>query len=214
MSLSRRFVLSGLAASAVSGPAMAQAQPEFYPIPVELLEGLERLNGRVSLGSRNPDVTIVEFFDYNCGFCRRTARDVRPLLQSEKNLRFVLVNFAVLGIPSVMATRVALAFSRQKADRYLDFHEQMFAQGGVRDADMALAVATKLGADRERLIADANSEAVTEAMKASARLGESFAFQATPSFLVGREGFSGALTLEQKRAAIRAFRQCEKTSCA
>lgn len=214
MSLSRRFVLSGLAASAVAGPAIAQAQPEFYPIPVELLEGLERLNGRVSLGSRNPDVTIVEFFDYNCGFCRRTARDVRPLLQSEKNLRFVLVNYAVLGIPSVMATRVALAFSRQKADRYLDFHEQMFAQGGVRDADMALAVATKLGADRERLIADANSEAVTEAMKASARLGESFAFQATPSFLVGREGFSGALTLEQKRAAIRAFRQCEKTSCA
>ncbi len=213
MLFSRRLVLSGLAASAVAGPAIAQVQPEFYPIPVELLEGLERLNGRVSLGSRNPDVTIVEFFDYNCGFCRRTARDVRPLLQSEPNLRFVLVNYAVLGIPSVMATRVALAFSRQKADRYLDFHEQMFAQGGVRDAEMALAVATKLGADRNRLIADADSAAVTEAMKASARLGESFAFQATPSFLVGREGFSGALTLEQKRAAIRAFRQCEKTRC-
>ncbi len=178
------------------------------------MEGLDRLNGRVSLGSPNPDVTIVEFFDYNCGFCRSTARDVRPLLQSERNLRFVLVNYAVLGIPSVMATRVALAFSRQKADRYLDFHEQMFAQGGVRDAEMALAIATKLGADRNRLIADADSSAVTEAMKASARLGESFAFQATPSFLVGREGFTGALTLEQKRAAIRAFRQCEKASCA
>ncbi|MCU0818902.1 MAG: DsbA family protein [Beijerinckiaceae bacterium] len=213
MFFSRRFVLSSLAASAFASPASAQGRPEFYPIPVELLEGLERLNGRVSLGSRNPDVTIVEFFDYNCGFCRRTARDVRPLLQSEQNLRFMLVNYAVLGIPSVMATRVALAFSRQKADRYLDFHEQMFAQGGLRDAEMALAVATKLGADRSRLIADADSEAVTEAMKASARLGESFAFQATPSFLVGREGFSGALTLEQKRAAIRAFRQCEKTSC-
>lgn len=214
MLLSRRFVLSGLAASAVAAPALSQAQAEFYPIPVELLEGLERLNGRVSLGSTNPDVTIVEFFDYNCGFCRRTARDVRPLLQSEKNLRFVLVNYAVLGIPSVMATRVALAFSRQKADRYLDFHEQMFAQSGVRDAEMALAVATKLGADRNKLLADGDSPAVTEAMKASARLGESFAFQATPSFLVGREGFTGALTLEQKRAVIRAFRQCEKTSCA
>lgn len=214
MVLSRRLVLSGLAASAIIGPAGAQARPDFYPIPVELLDGLERLNGRVSLGSRNPDVTIVEFFDYNCGFCRRTARDVRPLLQSEPDLRFMLVNYAVLGLPSIMATRVALAFSRQKADRYLDFHEQMFAQNGVRDAELALAIAAKLGADRKRLLADADSDAVTEAMKAAARLGESFAFQATPSFLVGREGFSGALTLEQKRAAIRAFRQCEQTSCA
>lgn len=214
MSLSRRVVLSGLAASAVAGPALAQARPEFYPIPVELLEGLDRLNGRVSLGSMNPDVTIVEFFDYNCGFCRRTARDLRPLIGSEKNLRFVLVNYAVLGLPSIMATRVALAFSRQRADRYLDFHERMFAQGGVRDADLALEIATRLGANRARLIEDADSDAVTAAMKAAASLGESFAFQATPSFLVGREGFSGALTLEQKRAAIRAFRQCEKASCA
>lgn len=211
---SRRLVLAGLAGSALIGTAEAQARPEFYPIPVELLSGLERLNGRVSLGSTNPDVTIVEFFDYNCGFCRRTARDVRPLLQSEKGLRFVLVNYAVLGIQSVTATRVALAFSRQKAERYLDFHEQMFAQGGVRDADMAISVATKLGANRAKLIEDADSDAVTAAMKAAANLGESFAFQATPSFLVGREGFSGALTLEQKRAAIRAFRQCEKTRCA
>lgn len=214
MQPSRRLVLAGLAGSAFAGAAEAQARPEFYPIPVELLSGLERLNGRVSLGSTNPDVTIVEFFDYNCGFCRRTARDVRPLLQSEKGLRFVLVNYAVLGIQSVMATRVALAFSRQKAERYLDFHEQMFAQGGVRDAEMAVAVAMKLGANRAKLVEDADSDAVTSAMKAAATLGESFAFQATPSFLVGREGFSGALTLEQKRAAIRAFRQCEKASCA
>lgn len=214
MPLSRRIILNGLAGSLVVGLAQAQSRPEFYPIPVELLSGLDRLNGRVSLGARNPDVTIVEFFDYNCGFCRRTARDVRPLLKSEKGLRFVLVNYAVLGIQSVMATRVALAFSRQKADRYLDFHEQMFAQGGVRDADMALEVATKLGANRAKLIEDADSDAVTSAMKAAATLGESFAFQATPSFLVGREGFSGALTLEQKRTAIRAFKQCEKASCA
>lgn len=210
---SRRLVLAGLAGAVFTRAASAQAKPEFYPIPVELLSGLDRLNGRVSLGSTNPDVTIVEFFDYNCGFCRRTARDVRPLLQSEKGLRFVLVNYAVLGIQSVMATRVALAFSRQKAERYLDFHEQMFAQGGVRDADMAIAVAMKLGANRAKLVEDADSDVVTSAMKAAATLGESFAFRATPSFLVGREGFSGALNLEQKRAAIRAFRQCEKTRC-
>lgn len=209
----RRLILAGLAGTALAAPASAQARPDFYPIPVELLQGLDQLNGRVSLGATNPDVTIVEFFDYNCGFCRRTARDVRPLLTSEKSLRFVLVNYAVLGIQSVLATRVALAFSRQRANRYLDFHEAMFARNGMRDADMAIDVAVKLGADRKRLLDDADSDAVTSAMKAAATLGNSFNFNATPSFLVGREAFSGALTLEQKRSAIRAFRQCEKVVC-
>jgi protein-disulfide isomerase len=210
----RRLILAGLAGTALAAPAAAQVRPEFYPIPVELLSGLDRLNGRVNLGATNPDVTIVEFFDYNCGFCRRTARDVRPLITSEKGLRFVLVNYAVLGLPSVLATRVALAFSRQRANRYLDFHEAMFARAGTRDADMAIDVAVKLGADRKRLVEDADSDAVTEAMKAAATLGNSFDFNATPSFLVGRDAFSGALTLDQKRAATRAFRQCERATCA
>lgn len=194
-------------------PAFAQANPDFYPIPVELLAGLDSLNGRVLLGAKNPDVTLVEFFDYNCAFCRRTARDIRPLLASEKDLRVVLVNYAVLGLPSVLATRVALAFSRQKAGRYLDFHEAMFARNGTRDAEMAIEVAVRQGADRRRLLADADSDAVTEAMKAAARLGNTFNFRATPSFLIGRDGFSGALTLEQKRRAISAFRQCERATC-
>lgn len=209
----RRLFIAGLAGFACATGAGAQSQPDFYPIPVELLDGLETLNGKVSLGAASPEVTLVEFFDYNCGFCRRTARDIRPLLSSEKDLRIVLVNYAVLGIQSVMATRVALAFSRQRANRYLDFHEQMFAQGGVRDANLALAIATKLGADRKTLEADADSDAVTAAMKASARLGDQFGFQATPSFLIGRDGFSGALDLAQKRAAIRAFRACERAAC-
>lgn len=210
--IARRSFVVG-AAAAVTLPAFGQARPDFYPIPVELLAGLDRLNGRVTLGAQSPDVTIVEFFDYNCGFCRRTARDVRPLLQSDNGLRYVLVNYAVLGLPSLLATRVALAFSRQKANRYLDFHEAMFARNGTRDANLAIDVAMKLGADRKRLLEDADSDAVTEAMKASARLGENFNFNATPSFLVGRDAFSGALALEQKRTAIRAFRQCERANC-
>lgn len=209
----RRSLLVG-AATVAAFPAIAQGKPEFFPIPVELLSELDHLNGRVVLGSSAPEATIVEFFDYNCGFCRRTAREVRPLITADTNLRFVLVNYAVLGLPSVMATRVALAFSRQKANRYLDFHEAMFARSGIRDADMALEIAIGLGADRKRLIEDADSDAVTDAMKAAATLGNAYSFRATPSFLIGRDGFSGALSLEQKRAAIRAFKQCERASCA
>lgn len=212
MSTSRRTIIAG-AVGLASLPAVGQRRPEFYPIPVELVVGLERLPGRINLGNRAGDAHLVEFFDYNCGFCRRTARDIRPMLTADRNLKVTLVNFAVLGIPSIGATRVALAFSRQRADRYLDFHEQLFAVRGAHGPDEAVAIAVKLGANQKRLVEDADSDAITEAMKASLGLGDAFGFAATPSFLVGREGFSGALDLRQKQAAIAAFRKCEKASC-
>ncbi len=208
----RRLFIAGL----IALPAAARSQEsksEFYPIPVEIIDELDQLQGTVTLGNRNADIQLVEFFDYNCGFCKRTVKDIRPLLAANKDLSIKLVNYAVLGIPSIGATRVALAFSRQKADRYLAFHEALFARRGTIDADHAIDVALKNGANRAKLIEDADSDTVTAAMKAAARLGERFGFQATPSYLLGRDGFSGFLDRPAKQAAIAAFRQCERASC-
>ena len=212
MGLTRRFVLGGLAAAAL--PAGLRAQPaEFYPVPVEILGDLETLNGRVVLGNRNGDAQIVEFFDYNCGYCRHSAREVRPMLLANRQLKFTLVNFAVLGIQSIEATRVALAFSRQKADQYLTFHERLFARRGVKDGEMAIAVAVGMGADRARLLRDADGEPVTQAMLAAVRLGDRLGFQATPSFLVGRDAHSGFLDRPAKEKALANFLACERATC-
>lgn len=210
--LSRRFVIAGAAALAAF-PAAAQGAPEFYPVPVEFLDGVDNLQGRVTLGNKDGDVHLIEFFDYNCGFCRRTAQEIRPLIKANPDLKFSLVNFAVLGVASIEATRVALAFSRQKAAQYLAFHEAMFALRGTRGADQALGVATQLGANRAQLLKDADSEAVTQAMLAAVKLGDQFGFRATPSYLMGRDAFSGYLDLAAKSAAIAAFRQCERAVC-
>ncbi len=221
MSISRRVAITGLAVSPFAGlsvaaqaqPRTAPEKPEFYPIPVELLAGLEQLQGTVTLGNPQADIQLVEFFDYNCGFCRQTVKDIRPLLGANKDLSIRLVNYAVLGIPSIGATRVALAFSRQKAANYLAFHEALFARRGTLDANHAIEVALKLGANGARLVEDADSDAVTAAMKAAAKLGESLGFQATPSYLIGRDGFTGFLDRKAKQAAIAAFRQCERAAC-
>lgn len=209
---SRRIVLAGAAALAAF-PAAAQNAPDFYPVPVEFLDGIDTLQGRVSLGNKDGDVHLLEFFDYNCGYCRRTARDIRPLIKANPDLKFTLINFAVLGVASIEATRVALAFSRQRADKYLDFHEGMFAGRGQLGADQALAVAAKLGANRTQLLKDADSEAVTQAMLAAVRLGDQFGFRATPSYLIGRDAYSGWLDMNAKTAALAAFRQCERAVC-
>ena len=202
MLISRRSALLALAGAPLAGAALAQSKPEFYPIPVELLAGLDEIQGKITLGNREADIRLIEFFDYNCGYCRQAARDIRPLLSANKDVAVVLVNYAVLGIPSIGATRVALAFSKQKAARYLDFHQQLFEVRGTRSDDAAIAIAVKLGANKKQLLVDADSEAITNAMLTAARVGEKFGFMATPSYLLGRDGFAGFLTLAQKQAAI------------
>ena len=209
--LHRRAVLAGLATLPVIGGAASAS--EFYPVPVELLEGFNALQGKVTLGNPDADVMLVEFFDYNCPYCKGAAKDVRPLLGANKDLAFVLVNYAVLGIPSIGATRVALAFSRQKPERYLEFHEKLFATRGTVGPDHAIAVALKLGANKAQLLEDADSDPVTQAMKGAAKLGNDLGMRATPSYLIGRDVFAGFLTKRQKQAAIEAYRKCERAVC-
>jgi protein-disulfide isomerase len=209
--MDRRTLVFGLASLPMTARAAGKA--EFYPVPVELLSGLATLQGTVALGNPNADVTLVEFFDYNCPFCKGAARDIRPLLSANRDLAVVLVNYAVLGIPSIGATRVALAFSRQKPTRYLDFHERLFALRGTHGPEQAIDIALKLGANRAKLEEDADSDAVTTAMRDASQLGTGFGFQATPSYLIGRDAFAGYLDRAQKQEAVAAFRKCERAAC-
>jgi protein-disulfide isomerase len=221
--LDRRFVLTGLAglplaALPLHGVARAQGTPaakpaEFYPVPVELLAGLDSLRGKVTLGNPNADIRLIEFFDYNCPYCKNSARDIRPLMAANKDLAITLVNYAVLGIPSIGATRVALAFSMQKPAQYLAFHEQLLARRGTVGPDHAIEIALKLGAKRAQLVEDADSDVVTAAMRAASTLGSQLGMQATPSYLMGRDAHAGFLDRPQKQAAIAAFRTCERAVC-
>jgi protein-disulfide isomerase len=199
-----------LAVSARPGVAEARA----FRIPSELASEALRLPGRINLGNPAADVTLVEFFDYNCGFCKRSAAEIRPLLTADRDLRYVLVNYAVLGVPSIEASRVALAASMQTIrGGYLALHERLFQLRGRVEANRALDVATDLGVDRDRLIRDADSEAVTDALRRAAQLGDSLNLAATPSFIAGTEAVVGYLDLPQKRRAIQNLRRCERMGC-
>lgn len=212
----RSFILGAGAGVAALAPFLARAQagrPPLQPLPIELVQLIDQVPGRVTLGNPKGDARLVEFFDYNCLYCRRSARELRALLSADRDLSYVLVNYAVLGAPSVEATRIALAFSRQKADRYLEFHETLFSKRGTVGLDHALETALALGADKTQLIEDADSDAVTNAMIAAVRLGEAFGFQATPSYVVGTEGLQGYFDATAKRIVVANLRACEKAFC-
>lgn len=211
---SRRLLLRGglLGGSALLGLRGASAAPSAMPphaeVGREAVESALALPDTIVLGSADGDVTLIEFFDYNCPYCKVAARELPALMQQEPRLRVVLVNYAVLGLPSALAGKVAVAFSRQTDTKtYLAFHRQLFALRGTVDADRALEIAVKLGADRAKLIDAANDPSVARALSASASFGDKWKLEATPSYLIGDEAYSGYLSLPQKRAAIAAARK-------
>lgn len=201
--LSRRTLLTGLALSGIAVKASAQQAPEPQRVPIELVEDTLELPSIVRLGHTSGDVIMIEYFDYNCPWCKRSAGDLPALLKAEPDLTYVLVNFAVLGKPSVEATRAALAHLQvQGPERYLPLHLALFRLPGTVTGERAIAEAERLGSDRKKLIEAADSARTTQWMKDAFTLGNSLGFIATPSFLVASDGFVGGMTLAQKRAAI------------
>lgn len=203
MILSRRTLLASLALSGASASAFAQSAPEPQMVPVELVEDALNLPSAVRLGHEHGDAIMVEYFDYNCPWCKKSAQDLPELLKAEPELTYVLINFAVLSPQSVAATKAALAyFQLYGPERYLPLHLALFKLHGTVDGERALKEAERLGGDRERLMQAANSERTTKWMTEAFKTGNSLGLVATPSFLVGTEAYVGGMRLAQKREAI------------
>lgn len=144
---------------------------------------LERDDNAPVLGNPDGDVTVVEFFDYNCPYCRRAKPVIEGLVAADDNVRIVFREFPILGDESVYAARAALAAREQ--DLYEEFHWGLMALSGrVTEATVA-SVAEEVGLDIDQLLADMESEAVSEHIETSLSLGQALGITGTPSFVVG-----------------------------
>jgi protein-disulfide isomerase len=212
--LSRRLFIAGSALSSLAALKPNTAQARVLRLPSELANEVLTLPGRIVLGNPKGDATIIEFFDYNCGFCKRSAAEIKPLLAADKQLRYLLINYAILGEASIEASRVALGYSMQKTPGgYLALHEALFKLRGRVDAGRAVTLAVELGAARDKLITDADSDRVTDALVKASRLGADLGLVATPSFIAGREAVVGYVDLPAKQKAIANIRRCEALAC-
>jgi protein-disulfide isomerase len=219
-----RFILVLLLACFV---VPAAAQQAAYPIKgadgsivanhgvtSELAGAVERLPGAVVLGNPNGDVTLAEFYDLNCPYCRTASADVEALMREDPKLRLVLVPFPVLGIASITAGRVELAVAKLGTPaQFWEFHRKVFAGRGVVDGTRALSVASELGFAQDPLVATANDESVTETMKTHVRLGDRLGLMATPAFVVGGVAIVGHPGRKALREIVAAIRRCGKVMC-
>jgi protein-disulfide isomerase len=170
---------------------------------------------QVTLGNAQGDVTVVEFFDYNCGYCKRALSDMLELIKSDSKLKFVLKEFPVLGDGSVQAAQVAAAVRMQDKSggkKYLEFHQKLLGGRGQADKARALAVAKEAGFDVTRIEKDMATDEVKTQLEESFKLAEALGLNGTPSYVVGNEVVVGAVGLNALKEKINTAR-CGKATC-
>ncbi len=161
---------------------------------------LEQDPNSPNLGNPDGDVTVIEFFDYNCPYCRKAGQTVQELLASDANVRVIYREWPILGEDSVFASRAALAARTQ--GKYEEFHWALMNGEGRASEASILKLARHLDLDVEKLQADMTSPAVEAHIAQSSALARTLGFTGTPAFIVGDRTAPGMLSTDEITAMV------------
>ena len=159
------------------------------------------------VGNADGDAVVVEFFDYNCPYCKRAAADVKALLDADGDVRVVYREWPILGEGSVFAARAALAARAQ--GKYEEMHWGLMELRGRAEEASVLALARSVGLDVDQLVADMQSDEVTSHIIASQQLAQGLGFTGTPAFVIGDALVPGAVPLSDLQKYVAAARDAE-----
>ena len=157
-------------------------------------------------GNPEGDVTVVEFFDYRCAYCKRVFPTVVALMESDPNLRLVYKEFPILGPDSTYASRFALAARKLDPDKYVALHNGLMRVRGGLDRAAVFAVAAELGFEPAAVEAGISAADITATLDANYRLAERLGVGGTPAFIIGDQMVPGAISLERFNAIIEETR--------
>ncbi len=173
--------------------AVAQKQDQIFNNPADPV-----------VGNVNGDVTVVEFFDYRCPYCKRVADSLMTLVKDDPNVKVVYKEFPILGPESVVAARIALAAQRQ--GKYEQVHTAFMAHKGSFEQSDLLELAASVGADPAKLAADMQDPAIQGQLQATESLAAALGITGTPGFLFGKKLIPGAVSLEDMKNFVAAAR--------
>ncbi|MBS1181845.1 MAG: bdbD [Proteobacteria bacterium] len=165
------------------------------------------------LGDPQAKIALVEFFDYNCGYCKKALSDTRAILDKDKDVKIILKEFPILSEGSVEAAKVAAAVNILDPRAYEAFHFELMGLRGQADGERALAAAAKAGLDQAKVKETAASSDVAKAINHSYDLARQLNINGTPAYIIGDELVYGAVGFAELTHKIEAMRACGKTSC-
>lgn len=164
-------------------------------------------------GNPDADVTIVEFFDYNCGYCKRAMANMQEVVRLDQNVKFILKEFPILGPASTEAARVSLAVTRVAPDKAGAFHTSLLSINGRANGKTALSVAQELGIDVSLVQAEMQAPDLMDSVRTSYQLAQGLGINGTPSYVMGREAIYGAVGVDDIMNRITNLRNCGETAC-
>lgn len=170
------------------------------------------LRDKYSVVAGNPkgDVTIVEFFDYQCGYCKAVKPQLDRALKADRNIRLVYKEFPILGSVSTYASRAAIAARKQGDDKYRAYHNALMKARRL-SVPAVLAIAKQVGLDVDKLRKDMNDPEVAETIRRNHALARKLGIRGTPAFVIGDEMVPGAIGTAQIAAKVaRARAACKK----
>lgn len=185
----REFTTLGLVSGLTLSVGVPMARAQDNPMPPELRDAIERQPFSPVLGNSKGDVTLTEFFDYNCPHCRTSVPVIRKLIGDDPHLRVVLREWPVFGESSEFCARASLASVKQ--GKYWQFHSGLMAIRGRAEEASAMRVAQEVGLDLAKLRRDMRSADVEGHIAQSMALGDHMGLMGTPTFIAGNDALFG-----------------------
>jgi protein-disulfide isomerase len=157
------------------------------------------------IGNPKGDVTIVEFFDYNCGYCKKALPTVQKLLEEDKNVRFVFKEYPILSDTSRVAAKAALAANKQ--NKYMEMHVALMDHKGGYSENAVAELAKKIGLDVDKFKKDMASDEIAKHLEEDQNLGMEIGAHGTPTFIIGNKIVPGAMELEEFKGLVAEARK-------
>ncbi|TYC65541.1 DsbA family protein [Stappia sp. BW2] len=168
---------------------------------------------QVVLGNPEGTVTLVEFFDYNCGYCKRAHGDMVKLIEEHPDLKVVLKEFPVLGQGSVEAAQVAVAVNSIAPEKYSEFHEKLLLSRGQANRASALEAANSVGISEDDILESMKTDEASQTIEEVYSLANRLGLTGTPSYVVGNDVVMGAVGYQELSQKLDALQNCGQTTC-
>jgi protein-disulfide isomerase len=186
---------------------MQQEQKTTQDAQANLAKHKDYLAGKdlPTMGNPEGSITLVEFFDYNCGYCKRMFEDLIVLTKEDKDLRVVLKELPILSPASAVMARFALAAHKQ--GKYFEMHQALMQHRGAQTEEAFIELAQKIGLDAEKLKADMNDPSIQQALDKSREIATDLGIQGTPGIIIGDQIYRGYIGLDGVKASLKEVRE-------
>ncbi len=165
------------------------------------------------IGNPEGKITLVEFFDYNCGYCKRSLVDILGLIQEDDQIQVVLKEFPVLGQQSLEVAQISIAANRLEPSKFLEFHQKLMLSRNRATSDHAIDIAEDVGYDIEAVKKIANDLETRATIEEVYDLARNLSLTGTPAFVLGTEIIRGAIDSSSLKEKIESMRNCGSTIC-